>query len=253
MTLMLYTQTVEKLHALRLEGMVQALEEQRQQKDILRLDFEERLGLLVERQWIWKENRGLALRLQNAQLKISNATMEDLDYRPSRGLKRAQIEQLRASQWVKGHRNCLITGSTGSGKTYLGCALGTQACRDGYRTLYFYAPKFFRALECARADGSLFQWLKQLARASLIIIDDLGMGTVPGKLYREFLEVLDDRQGQGSTLITSQFPVEQWHDIIADPTVADAILDRLVHNAYRIKLEGESLRKNKPLPSENET
>jgi DNA replication protein DnaC len=249
---MLYTQTVDKLQALRLAGMVQALEEQRRQTDIVSLDFEDRLALLVERQWLWRENRGLSLRLKNAQFKI-HASLEDLDYRSSRGLKRAQIEQLRASQWVKGHRNCLITGSTGSGKTYLGCALGAQACRDGYRTLYFYAPKFFRALECARADGSLFQWLKQLARAQLIIIDDLGMGTVPGKLYREFLEVLDDRQGQGSTLITSQFPVKQWHDIIADPTVADAILDRLVHNAYRIELEGESLRKNKPLPSENET
>src|ERR1035437_5802389 len=122
---------------------------------------------------------------KKAQFKI-NATLEDLDYRSSRGLKRAQIEQLRASQWVKEHRNCLITGPTGSGKTYLGCAVGAQACREGYRTLYFYAPKFFRALESARADGSLFQWLKKLARAPLLIIDDLGIASVPGKLYREF-------------------------------------------------------------------
>jgi DNA replication protein DnaC len=247
---MLYTQTVEKLQALRLEGMVQALEEQRRQSDITRLDFEDRLALLVERQWLWKENRGLAIRLKNAQFKI-NASLEDLDYRSSRGLKRAQIEQLRASQWIKEHRNCLITGSTGSGKTYLACALGVQGCREGYRTLYFYAPKFFRALESARADGSLFPWFKKLARAPLLILDDLGMG-VPGKFYREFLEVLDDRQGQGATVITSQFPVDQWHQIIADPTVADAILDRLVHNAYRIELKGDSLRKNKT-PSENET
>ena len=247
---MLYTQTVEKLQALRLEGMVQALEEQRRQSDITRLDFEDRLALLVERQWLWKENRGLAIRLKNAQFKI-NASLEDLDYRSSRGLKRAQIEQLRASQWIKEHRNCLITGSTGSGKTYLACALGVQGCREGYRTLYFYAPKFFRALESARADGSLFPWFKKLARAPLLILDDLGLG-VPGKFYREFLEVLDDRQGQGATVITSQFPVNQWHEIIADPTVADAILDRLVHNAYRIELKGDSLRKNKT-PSENET
>jgi DNA replication protein DnaC len=248
---MLFTQTLEKLRALRLEGMAQALEEQRHQNDIVPLSFEDRLALLVERQWLWKENRGLAIRLQNAQLKI-NASLEDLDYRNSRGLKRAQIDQLRAAPWVKEHRNCLITGPTGSGKTYLACAVAAQACREGYRTLYFYAPKFFRALEMARADGSLLPLLKKLARAPLIVVDDLGIASVPGKLYREFLEMLDDRQGQGATLVTSQFPVSQWHEVIADPTVADAILDRLVHNAYRIELKGESLRKEKMPPSENE-
>jgi len=248
---MLTTQTLEKLRALRLEGMAQALEEQRHQNDITTLDFEDRLALLVERQWLWRENRGLAVRLKTAQLKI-NASLEDLDYRSARGLKRAQIEQLRATPWVKEHRHCLITGPTGSGKTYLACALGAQACRDGHRTLYFYAPKFFRALETARADGSLLPLLKKLARAPLIVVDDLGIASVPGKLYREFLEVLDDRQGQGATLITSQFPVGQWHEVIADPTVADAILDRLIHNAYRIELKGDSLRKSQNLPAENE-
>jgi DNA replication protein DnaC len=249
---MLYHQTLEKLRALRWDGMADALEEQRRQSDIAQLDFEERLGLLVERQWIWKENRGLATRLKKAQFKISNASLEDLDYRSSRGLKRAQIDQLRTSQWVKEHRHCLVTGPTGSGKTYLACALGMQACRDGYRSCYYYAPKLFRALEAARVDGSLFQLLKKLARTSLIVIDDLGIASVPGKLYREFLEMLDDRQGQGSTLITSQFPVSQWHETIADPTVADAILDRLVHNAYRLELKGESMRKGKTPPAENE-
>ena len=148
---MIYAQTQEKLRSLRLQGMADALEEQRRQSNITQLDFEERLGLLVERQWLWKENRGLATRLKEAQFKI-NAALEDLDYRSSRGLKRAQIDQLRASQWVQNHRNCLITGPTGSGKTHLACALGHQACRDGHRTFYFYSPKFFRALETARAD-----------------------------------------------------------------------------------------------------
>ena len=247
---MLHTQTLEKLRSMRLEGMAQALEEQRSQNAITELDFEERLGLLVERQWLWKENRGLAIRLKNAQIKMPNASLEDLDYRPSRGLKRAQIDQLRASRWMDSHRNCLVTGPTGTGKTYLGSALAVQGCRDGYRTRFYHAPKLFRELEIARADGSLPAMLKRLARTRLLVVDDLGIATVSGKLYREFLEIVDDRQGQGATVITSQFPVSQWHEIIGDATVADAILDRLVHNAYRLELKGESLRKTKTDPSD---
>ena len=241
---MLNHQTTEKLVALRLEGMAQALEEQRRQADINQLEFEERFGLLVERQWLWRENRTLAARLHHAQLKVA-ASLEDIDYRHPRGLKRAQIDQLRASRWVANHHNCLITGPTGSGKTYLACALAHQACRDGHRVGYYYAPKLFRELQNAQADGSLMKLLKKLSRAALIVIDDFGVAAVTGKQYRDLLEILDDRHGLGSTLITSQFPVDEWHGVINDATVADAILDRLVHNAYRLKLEGESIRKHR--------
>jgi DNA replication protein DnaC len=250
---MLSNQTMEKLSALRLEGMAQALEEQRRQPDISQLEFEDRLALLVERQWLWKQNRALARRLHTAQLKIS-ASLEDIDYRHPRGLKRVQIEQLRASQWVQRHHNCLITGPTGSGKTYLACALGHQACRDGHRVCYYYAPKLFRELQNAQADGSLMKLFKKLARAALLVIDDFGVAAVTGKQYRDLLEILDDRHGLGATLLTSQFPVNQWHELINDATVADAILDRLVHNAYRLELKGESLRKTKAsLSAESKT
>jgi len=242
---MLYSQTLEKLRSLRLEGMAQALEEQRQQASVLKLDFEERLALLVERQWSWKENRALAARLTRAQLKFPNACLEDIDYALHRGLKRAQIEQVRAGEWIQNHRNCLILGPTGIGKTYLGCAFGVQACRDGFRTAYFTAPKLFRALQQAHADGSLTKLLKNIQKARLLIVDDLGVAAVGPRQYRDLLEILDDRSGNGSTLMTSQFPVEEWHEVIADPTVADAILDRLVHNAYRLDLKGESVRKTR--------
>jgi DNA replication protein DnaC len=244
---MLNYPTVEKLHDLRLEGMAQALQEQRQQADITQLDFEERLALLVERQWLWREDRALAARLHYAQFKIA-ATLEDINYRHPRGLKRAQIDQLRVSAWVKKHQSCLITGPTGTGKTYLACALGHQACREGHRASYYYAPKLFRELQSAQADGSLLRLLKKLARAAVLVIDDFGVAAVAPKQYRDLLEILDDRHGQGATVITSQFPVNQWHELINDATVADAILDRLVHNAYRLELKGESMRKPKSGP-----
>ncbi len=228
---------------------MEALEEQRRQRDITELDFEARLALLVERQWLWRTNRALAARLHQAQLKTP-ATLEDIDYRHPRGLKRAQIDQLRANDWVGQHRGCLITGPTGCGKTYLGCALGHQACRDGHRTLYAYAPKFFRDLQTAQSDGSLQKRLKQLARVGLLILDDLGLVSATARQYRDLLEILDDRLGHGATLITSQFPVSRWHELIGDATIADALLDRLVHSAYRIELKGESMRRVAAVPVE---
>jgi DNA replication protein DnaC len=238
------TQTIDKLHSLRLEGMLEALEEQRRDPNITQLDFEERLAQLVERQWLWRENRTLAPRLAYAGFKIK-CSLEEIDCQASRGLKRAQIDQLRTADWIGQNRNCLILGSTGVGKTFIACALGHQACREGFRALYYYAPKLFRALHVAQADGSLSRLLKKLKKLDLLVVDDIGIASVHLQQYRQFLEVLDDRCGNSSTLITSQVPVGQWHELIPDATLADAILDRLVHNAYSLELKGESMRKNR--------
>ena len=241
---MLREQTFEKLYAMKLNGMAEAYQEHLRHPEHDDLSFEERFGLLVERQWCWKEDRALGCRLQYAGLR-QPACIEDVDYRHHRGLKRSQFEQLSGSQWVKQHQCCIITGPTGVGKSYLACALAHKACRDGYRAVYYYMPKLFREIATAQVDGSLMKLLKRLAKADVLVIDDWGIATLKPAQYRDFLEILDDRHGSGATLLTSQFPVENWHEIIADPTVADAILDRLVHNAHRIELSGESMRKRK--------
>jgi len=238
---MLNEPTMSKLYEMKLNGMAQAYEEQRAQSHLGDLSFEERFAMLVERQWIWKENRGLARRLAYAKLK-QPACIEDLDFRTSRGLQRSQINQLAGCDWVTYHQNIVITGPTGCGKTYVACALAQKACREGYRTLYFYAPKLFRALSTAHADGSIGKLLTNLARAQVLVVDDWGIPKITAQHYRDFLEILDDRHGLGATLMTSQFPVNDWHQTIPDPTVADAILDRIVHNAHRIEMGGKSMR-----------
>jgi len=238
---MLNEPTMSKLYEMKLNGMAEAYEEQRAQSSLSDLSFEERFAMLVERQWIWKENRALARRLAHAKLK-QPACIEDLDFRAKRGLKRAQINQLAGCDWVTYHQNIVVTGPTGCGKTYIACALAQKACREGHRTLYFYAPKLFRALTMAHADGSIGKLLTKLARAQVLVVDDWGIPKINEQHHRDFLEILDDRQGLGATLMTSQFSVDDWHQTIPDPTVADAILDRIVHNAHRIELGGRSMR-----------
>jgi len=241
---MLTHPTLDKLQILRFNGMLKALQEQMQMTDIDQLSFEERLGLLVDREMTERENRRYKNRLSKARLR-QQACLEDVDLHQKRGLDKALIMQLATCQWVKEAGNVLIIGPTGVGKTYLACALAHKACQQGYAALYFRMPRLLQELEIAKADGRYAKILKNLAKADLLIIDDWGLKKFAKEQSHDLLEILEDRHSLKSTLITSQLPVDHWHEIIADPTLADAILDRLVHNAYRINLKGESMRKKK--------
>lgn len=210
------------------------------------LSFEERLSFMVDQQWLWKENRSLQTRIRKAAFKC-DACVEDIDYRAARELKKSVIAPLAQISWIKNGQNCVITGPTGVGKTYLACAIGQKACRNGFKVLYFYTPKLFREIEIATAEGNMSVFLRKLLKTDLIIIDDWGMEKLKETQLRDLLEILDDRQGTGATLITSQFPLETWHDCIGNPTLADAILDRIIHNAFKIEIDGDSMRKIKRL------
>ncbi len=241
---MLAHPTLDKLHTLRLVGMAKAFEEQLKMADIEALSAEERLGLLVDRELLERDNRRLKTRLRNAKLR-HNAAVEDIDYRHPRGLDKALMTKLATGGWLREHLNCLICGPTGIGKSWLACALAQKACRDGFTALYARVPRFFRELAIARGDGRYPKLMRTLAKTRLLILDDFAASTLNDEHRRDLLEILDDRYGVHSTLVTSQFPVEHWHERIGDPTLADAILDRLVHNAYKINLKGESMRKRR--------
>jgi len=241
---MLIHPTFDKLQTLRFHGMLKALQEQMQMPNIDQLGFEERLGLLVDREMTERENRRYKTRLSKARLR-QQACLEDVDFHQKRGLDKALVMQLSACQWIKEANNVLIIGPTGVGKTYLACALAHKACQQGYTAGYFRLPRLLQELEIARADGRYAKLLKSLAKTDLIVIDDWGLKKFAKEQNHDLLEILEDRHSLKSTLITSQFPIDHWHEIIADPTLADAILDRLVHNAYRINLKGDSMRKKK--------
>lgn len=241
---MLHHPTLDKLSSLRLSGIHKALQEQLALPDIDHLSFEERLGLLADRELTERENRRLQTRLRQAKLKQS-ACLEDLDTRTPRGLDKALITQLATGQWLRDGLNLLILGPTGVGKTWIACALAQQACRQGFTTCYLRAPRLFEDLYLAHADGRFPKLMAGYAKTDLIVLDDWGLASLDAAARRDLLELLDDRHGQRSTLVTSQLPVDHWHEVIGDPTLADAILDRLVHSAYRITLKGESMRKRK--------
>ena len=245
---MLEHPTLDKLAALKLTGMLQALQEQRQLNAYGELTFEERLGMLVDREAMVRQNRLIAGRMKRAALR-QDAAVEDIDFRHSRGLDRSVVLSLATCQWVHKRRNCLITGPTGVGKTYLACALAQKACREGYSARYVRVGRLLGELMAARHDGTYFAKLGTLAQIDLLLLDDWGVAPLTDDNRRDLLELLDDRYERRSTLVTSQVPVEKWHEYLANPTLADAILDRLVHAAHRIELKGESMRKVRGLAS----
>ena len=239
---MLTQQTLEKLRALKLTGMSEAFEQQQVQPATHDLAFEERFGLLVDRELLYRENRRLERLLKVAKLRVP-ACVEDIDYRHPRGLERAKMASLASCDWIRRHQNFCITGPTGCGKTWLACALGNQACRQGLSVRYLRMPRLLKTLAIAHGDGSYARLMGQLGKTDLLILDDWGVQKLTAPQRDDLMEVIEDRYGLHATLIASQLPVEHWHDYIGEATLADAILDRLLHNAHRLSLQGESMRK----------
>ena len=240
---MLTAPTLDKLKALRFATFAAAWEAQQADPEVGGLSFDERLALLVDAEWLARENKRLSTALREAKLRLSQACVEDIDYAPRRDLDRALLRQLATGRWVAEHHPVLITGATGTGKTYLACALTQQACRQGYRALYRRVPRLCEELTLAHADGSYLRLLARFARVDVLVLDDWGLGTLRDQDRRDLLEILEDRTATRATIVTSQLPPTKWHEYLADPTLADAICDRLFHPAYRLMLKGPSRRK----------
>ena len=247
---MLIEQTIEKLSAMKFRGMVAALEEWQHNGAKQNLDPADLVGLLTDAEWTARENRRLTQRRRQARFPMA-ATVEEIDYRHPRGLQKSKMLDLISCRWIAAHQNLIITGSTGLGKTWLPCALGEKACREGYKVFYCRAPRLFGDLYLAKADGTYPRVLQKLAKFELLIIDDLG-SPLDAKERRDLREILEDRYEVSSTIVTSQLEPKHWHSFIGDETLADAICDRLVHNAHRLKLSGESIRKKKGFNTEEE-
>jgi DNA replication protein DnaC len=240
---MLTEPTLTKLRVLRLDAFAAAWTDQQKTSDLAQLSFDERLGLLVDAECLARENKRLVRLLKEAKLRLGQACIEDIDYPPRRELDKAQVRQLASCRWVQEQQNVIITGPTGVGKTFVACALAQQACRKGFSALYRRASRLFDELVLARADGSYVRMLAKLARIDVLIIDDWGLTPVVNQERCDFLEILEDRYGQRSTIMTSQLPTNTWHHHLADENLADAILDRILNNAHRLTLKGPSRRR----------
>lgn len=248
---MLLHPTIEKLRALKLPGMARALEEQQSLRDLDSFTFEERLGLLLDYESTLRDGKMMAARLSRAKLKL-DASPEDIDFKAARGLDKTVFMALMDTSWVGAHRNVLITGPTGVGKTYIACAIANQACRHGHTALYVRMTRLFPALALAKADGRYPKMLAQFAKLDVLLLDDWGLAPMTPEARHDLLEIIDDRHGRKSTIVTSQLPTEHWHEAIGDATLADAILDRLVHSAHILKLSGESQRRKRNKLTSNE-
>jgi DNA replication protein DnaC len=242
---MLTHPTLDQLRALRLDGMVQAFIELEAQEATRDLAHAEWLALLLDREAANRNTRRFQIRLRAARLRHSQAAIEDVDYRIPRQLDKALFQQLATCRWIAEHRGLLVTGPCGIGKSWLSCALAQKACRDGYTVHYARVPRLFAELELAHGDGRFARLFRTLVKVDLLILDDWGPDRLNASQRRDLMEIIEDRHGRGSTLITSQLKVDKWHEVIAEPTFADAILDRIVHNAYRLNLDGPSIRKIK--------
>jgi len=242
---MLTEPTMEKLKAMRLDGMIGAWQEQLQNAKTHALAFDERLALLVDAEWTHRENARFKRALRDAKLKIGQACIEDIDYPPKRDLEKAVVRQLASCRWIQEHQSVLITGATGVGKSYVACALAQQACRKGFRAVYRRSSRLFEELKLARADGTYPRLLVRLSRFDVLVLDDFAIQPITDAQRSDLLEVLEDRYETRSTIVTSQLPPSQWHDYLADPSLADAICDRLLSNAHRVVLKGPSRRKEK--------
>jgi len=241
---MLTEQTFQLLSSMRMLGFARALRQQLEGDGYDQLAFEERVAMLVDTEHADRESRKLTRRLQQAKLR-EKACLEDIDYRHARGLDKATVRRLATCKWVDKHQNVILTGPTGVGKTYIACALADQVCREGMSAIYRRMPRLLHELLVARADGSYSKLLARLAKADVLVLDDWGIAPLTDQERRDVLEVFEDRHGARATVIATQLPVDAWHGYIAEPTIADAILDRLVHNAHRLDLSGGSMRKKR--------
>lgn len=241
---MLNHPTLHKLQELKLYGMAKEFEEQARSERVDEFSFEERLGLMTDREMTHREDRKFTSRLRKAKLRLQSS-IEDIDFKAPRGLEHSVMRSLATCDWIKKRRNLIITGATGSGKTYLACAFGHRACRDGYKALYYRSSKLFDELTLGRGDGRYARIMTRIAKCDLLIIDDWGLQGLSDTQRTDLLEILEDRHDIRSTLFTSQLPVNVWHKIIGNPTLADAILDRLIHNAQIINVKGDSMRKRR--------